>query len=700
MSRDRGDSDPLAATVAAGSADSEPLGATVAADSDPLGATVAADSDPLGATVAAGSADSDPLAATVAADSDPLGATVAATPASLADTAAPSTDPHGAHPIDVAPTSLKEVDFGERYHAGAELGRGGMGEVTLYRDRRIGRSVALKHMRNHAAASADAVARFLREARVQGQLQHPAIVPVYDLGMLPDGTPFFTMKRLHGATLEQVLADLAAGDADATAAFSQRKLLTTFAQVLQAVDFAHRHGVLHRDLKPSNVMLGEYGEVYVLDWGVAKIAGVADGTPDDEAVSGRPGDSGSTEHGSVMGTPGYMPPEQLRGDIEQLDARADVYALGAILFELLALEPLHARSSAGSIAQSTLGGGDARARVRCPDRDVPPELEAICVRATALDAGDRYPTVGEMAGAIERFLDGDRDLALRRELALRHAEAAHAAADRALRSGEVADRTEALREAGRALAIDPDSAPATGVMTRLLLEPPAKMPGEVEALVRERLMEASRLEARGGTWVYLGFAGFAPLFLWMGVKNWPLAIAIIGTLPLLALGARAFARARRPRPWMITTAVVIHALFFGAVSRLFGPFVLLPGLVVVSTVAFLFHEGLQRPWLTVTLGCMAIFGPAVLEWTGVLAPTMRFEHGGMLIVSQLCDMPPVATYTVLALTILVTMLAATGYIHEVRRAQVAAERQLQLQAWQLRQLVPERARPLPTTAPR
>ncbi len=626
------------------------------------------------------------VAATVGADSDPFGATVAAE----------SDSPHA---VDIAATSLEEVDFADRYRAGTALGRGGMGEVTVYRDRRIGRSVALKHMRGHDRAGADAVARFLREARIQGQLQHPAIVPVYDLGRLPDGTPFFTMKRLHGATLERLLADLAAGDAETAAAFSRRKLLTAFAQVLQAVDFAHRHGVLHRDLKPSNIMLGDYGEVYVLDWGVAKIAGVADGTPADDAVSGEPGDTGSTAHGAVMGTPGYMPPEQLRGDIECLDARADVYALGAMLFELLALEPLHPRGSADAIVQSTLGGCDARARVRCPERDVPPELEAICVRATALDACDRYPTVGEMAGAIERFLDGDRDLALRRELALRHAEAAHAAADRALRSGEIADRTEALREAGRALAIDPDSPRALDVMTRLLLEPPATMPGEVAALVHERLMEASRMEARGGSWLYLAFAGFAPLFLWMGVKSWSLAIAIIAALPLLALGAHAFARAEQPRPWMVTLAIVVNTIFLGAVSRLFGPFVLIPGLAVVSTVAFLFHEGLQKPWLTIALGCLAIFGPAVLEWAGVLAPTIRFEHGGMLIVSQLCDMPPVATYVVLSLTILVTMLAATGYIHAVRRAQIAAERQLQLQAWQLRQLVPERARPAPTTAP-
>jgi serine/threonine-protein kinase len=158
-----------------------------------------------------------------------------------------------------------------RYELRDRLGEGGMGTVDLCRDRVIGRDVALKrlHVQGSGAAPSAATARFLREARVQGQLEHPAIVPVHDLGVTPDGRPYFTMKRVRGDTLDELLARLAAGDPDTARRFGQRRLLAAFSTVCLAVDFAHSRGVLHRDLKPANVMLGEFGEVNVLDWGLA-----------------------------------------------------------------------------------------------------------------------------------------------------------------------------------------------------------------------------------------------------------------------------------------------------------------------------------------------------------------------------------------------------------------------------------------------
>jgi serine/threonine-protein kinase len=245
------------------------------------------------------------------------------------------------------PVTLPEIG----YQLGASIGKGGMGEVIAAFDRRIGRDVAVKRMRS-AHSSEEATTRFLREARIQARLDHPAIGPVHERGTDDAGRPYFTMKRLAGRTLGQRMAEGEGGTAP------ERQLLRAFVDVCLAVEFAHARGVVHRDLKPANIMLGDYGEVYVLDWGVARVLG--------EPVSGDPGaapaipagfassdardasapsdslDEGSTKTGTLLGTPGYIAPEQLKG--EPAAPPADVYALGSILFELLAGEPLHPSS--------------------------------------------------------------------------------------------------------------------------------------------------------------------------------------------------------------------------------------------------------------------------------------------------------------------------------------------------------------------
>lgn len=202
-------------------------------------------------------------------------------------------------------------------------------------------------------------------------------------------------------------------------------------------------------------MLGDFGEVYALDWGIAKLVS----TPDPLPEGGRPSISAethgvtSTRDGTTLGTPGYMAPEQVDG-AAHVNSRADVYSLGAILFELLCLEPLHARTTVAGKLSSTLEGADARASIRAPQRDVPPELEDICVKATALEPAQRFQSVGELIEAIEHFLDGDRDLEHRRRLAAEHAIAAAAAAQEALAESvePTESRRKALREVARALA--------------------------------------------------------------------------------------------------------------------------------------------------------------------------------------------------------------------------------------------------------
>ncbi|HVY45658.1 MAG TPA: serine/threonine-protein kinase, partial [Minicystis sp.] len=355
--------------------------------------------------------------------------------ASARTVASPRPPSNGSNPagVDVAPAPLEDEGFAARYDVGALIGEGGMGEVRAARDRRVGREVALKVVRAGSGSRSDARARFEREARVQGQLEHPSVVPVYDLGLAPDGAAFFTMKRVRGRALDEILAALRAGDAETTAAYGRRRLLGAFASACLAVAFAHARGVLHRDLKPGNLMLGSYGELYVLDWGLAKVRGareddargepaVASRRPDDAAPDVTATSDAKTVAGSILGTPGYMAPEQVRGDVDALDARCDVYALGAILFEMLTLEPLHRRDGGlDAIHRATLQGVDASPARRAPGAAVPPELDAICVRATALDPAERFPSARALHDALERYLDGDRDVAHRAELAERHA---------------------------------------------------------------------------------------------------------------------------------------------------------------------------------------------------------------------------------------------------------------------------------------
>ena len=287
------------------------------------------------------------------------------------------------------------------YELGELIGRGGMGEVVAAHDLRIGRDVAIKRMRS-AHPDATQLSRFLREARVQARLDHPAIVPVYELGTDDHGKPFFTMKRLAGTTLAQRLAEAA----------PRPVLLRAFIDVCMAVDFAHARGVVHRDLKPANIMLGDYGEVYVLDWGVARV--LADAAvpvqPDIETLDGE------TSAGVLLGTPGYMAPEQIHG-LEVVPA-TDVYALGSILFEILTSEPLHPRGD-GALG-STLTRPQQSPSERVREREIPPELDLACHDAVAEHPQDR-PSARALADRVQRYLDGDRDLERRRALAGRAA---------------------------------------------------------------------------------------------------------------------------------------------------------------------------------------------------------------------------------------------------------------------------------------
>jgi len=618
--------------------------------------------------------------------------------------------PSGPTVVDPANVTLDDAGFDDRYELGDLLGEGGMGQVKLVADRRIGRRVAMKVIRAGQGSRTDARARFVREARVQGQLEHPSVVPVYDMGITPDGAAFFTMKRVRGVTLAEVIELLRAGDAETAQRYSRRRLLTAFSNVCLTVHFAHTRGVLHRDLKPGNVMLGDFGEVYVLDWGLAKIAGAPDAaaapvaapsgriaTPvgaAERVVDGPADDSARTVDGELMGTPGYMAPEQLEGPAGALDARADVYALGSMLFEILTLEPLHGRGGVREVLASTLDVTEARASVRVPTADVPPELEEQCVRATHRDAGLRMASAAELHAALERYLDGDRDLALRRDLAAQHARAADEAATRALDGdGDAAlgERRRAMNGVSRALALDPSNKDAVTTMVKLLTAPPKELPAEARADLARSEKEARQVSARLGALTYASFLVFAPLALVMGIRNWPAAIAGAAILALNSLAGWVITRREEHGSLAHLLILSLSTAALAISALMFGPFIMLPALVAVNTMSFSMHPGRVPQWLTMAIGSLAFVVPLGLEWAGVLAPSYRFVDGALVILPRLNGFPPLATTAYLVLGTLATIVVSSLYAARFHRSLQDIEQRVHLHAWQLKQLVPDEA---------
>jgi eukaryotic-like serine/threonine-protein kinase len=575
--------------------------------------------------------------------------------------------------VDLALASFEEGApdaNANRYEAGELLGAGGMGEVRLCRDAHIGRKVAVKRLKHGVAGELEARARFLREARVQGQLEHPAIVPVYDVGQDGD-VEYFTMKRVRGQTLAEVLAE---------GKTTTRKLLSAFSTVCLAVDYAHTRGVLHRDLKPANVMLGDFGEVYVLDWGLAKVTGAPDREADAIVACARAGE-GATEPGYILGTPGYIAPEVLEG--AEPDARADVYALGAILFEILAGEPLRPGRNADERIAATLEGAERR-----PSRAAPPELVELCVRATARELAARTPSARELHEAIERHLDGDRDLALRRSAAARHAELAQAAFERAGRDGGDADRRRALAEVGTAIVLDPDNTIARSTLLALLTTPPRDLPAEAQAELVRAERSGMRNDARVGVVSYGAFSLFLPCFLWMGVMSWTW-LAISGSLFLVTL-ATFYAVMTGPTPTRANQYFIflISSVTIGTLAAAFSPYLALPGLVAANSMAFAARPRRFPMWFVVLVCCLVIAIPLALEWTGVVDPRMLFEEGRIVILPGAIGLPPIATQVVLFVTTMATIAAAIAFSAYTHDAATAAERRLHLHLWQLRQLVP------------
>jgi tRNA A-37 threonylcarbamoyl transferase component Bud32 len=326
-----------------------------------------------------------------------------------------------------------------RYRLDGEIARGGMGAIIKGRAIDLGRDLAIKVLLDSHKDKPEVVQRFIEEAQIGGQLQHPGIVPVYELGQFGDQRPFFSMKLVKGQTLAQVLGARKHPSED------RAKYLGIFEQICQTMAYAHSRGVIHRDLKPANIMVGAFGEVQVMDWGLAKVlavGGIADEKKSLEKQtevsiirtlrsvgSDSPGSLGSmTQMGSVMGTPAYMSPEQALGEVDRLDERTDVFGLGAILCEILTGKPPYVGASGEHVFRMASRGKleDCYARLEATIND--PELLQIVRDALSLEPDDRLrdgrpggaffqiPRVGREPVASSGNRSGHRDCASRGSL--------------------------------------------------------------------------------------------------------------------------------------------------------------------------------------------------------------------------------------------------------------------------------------------
>lgn len=302
-----------------------------------------------------------------------------------------------------------------RYSLVSHHARGGMGRVLVVHDEYLGRNIALKELLPPGAPeaepskpspvrhSASLVARFLQEARITSQLEHPAIVPVYELGRRQDGSLYYTMRLVRGKTFAAALRECGGVE-------QRLRLLSNFISLCQAMAYAHSRGVIHRDIKPANVMLGQFGETVVLDWGLAKVRDNEDVHMEDirdtlhfldiDQEKALP----DTAYGRALGTPHYMPPEQAEGRIDDINERSDVYSLGAVLYEILTGAPPHSGKTTREILESVISLPPKPVLEAAPD--APPELAVICEKALCKDPAGRYQSAVELAEEVQRFVDG------------------------------------------------------------------------------------------------------------------------------------------------------------------------------------------------------------------------------------------------------------------------------------------------------
>ena len=294
---------------------------------------------------------------------------------------------------DIEAPAPKNVSNGfSKYTHFRELNTGGKAVLVVCRDTNLGRDVVLKRLRPEFRADKIELRRLLREAKITAQLQHPATVPLYELGIDDQGDFYFAMKNIAGHTLFEIISALARREKDAESHFSLSRLLTIFTQVGEAIHYAHLRGIIHRDIKPENIIVGMFGEVNLIDWGAAKVWGM-------------PYDDGDEDRAHLRGgTPLYMSPEQVLGH-RAVDERTDIFSMGVTLYEMLAQrEPFRGRVIRETF-DNIINEQPVPPSEAAPHRHIPPRLEQICLKAMEKQPADRYQSMQSMLDEIEKFLN-------------------------------------------------------------------------------------------------------------------------------------------------------------------------------------------------------------------------------------------------------------------------------------------------------
>ncbi len=325
-------------------------------------------------------------------------------------TSSSPTIPEAAYAPDSLGPATSEIASPESRYAMNQLhAEGGIGQVWHARDKQLNRDVAIKTLRPELLNHGRVRSRFLQEAQITGQLEHPGIVPVYELIVAPrSGSPFYCMRFVRGRTLDEASRDFhrkrQAGEEEPLALVS---LLSAFVMVCNTVAYAHSRGVIHRDLKGENVLLGDFGEVFVLDWGVAKVLDMPEEAGGDHPSSqGLMGEAVRTVHGAIVGTPAYMAPEQAEGRSDLIDSRTDIYGLGAVLYEILTGQPPFVGSNTVEVLDKVMRDAPVPPRHIWPE--APQTLEAACLRALSKNPADRHASAAALGMEIQTWQEMQR----------------------------------------------------------------------------------------------------------------------------------------------------------------------------------------------------------------------------------------------------------------------------------------------------
>jgi len=416
----------------------------------------------------------------------------------------------------------------------------------------------------------------------------------------------------------------------------------------------------------------------VLDWGVARAladhvhpGGPPSAVQPDAMMA--PIKDDSTEVGTVLGTPAYMAPEQLAGD--RAGPAADIYALGCILYEILVGKPAHAHGRTGEAGQPV-----ARPSKHRPD--APPELDAICERATQVAPAARFESARALGDAVQAYLDGDRDVARRQTMAVDLVWAARAMLDEGRRA-------ESMRAAGRALALDPESSEAAQLITALVLEPPKQPPPELEATLDAAEAAGVRKHAKTAIGAYLAIASFLPIAWWNGVRRWDVVLAVFFVSLTMAIFAWRTAR----NPDRSTGAMLLYALgnvaLLAALSRMAGPFTFVPGLACVITMSVVAYPVFTRnPAVLILLLLVGILGPIALELAGLFSKTWEIRQGELISHAGALRIEGTPTVIMIMIASVVTIVIAGVHSAGIAKASRTAQQQLVTQAWHLQQLLP------------